>query len=191
MAKDQQSVTITLPGERPQSWNKAYAGQHWAKRKAEVERIRMAVRAAIDPDTCEVFTGPVDITVTAFFEKRPLDADNIPAKFYVDAIKGRFLADDDTRYVRSVRTVSALDPQRPRVVIEVSPEPQPTIYVEQPDGGSQRLGEVWNYEMTVTCPGGGYFMPADVAEACRHRCIDVRLTGKQAVRLMKRAVALA
>ena len=115
------SVTITLPGERPQSWNKAYAGQHWAKRKAEVERIRMAVRAVIDPETCKVFAGPVDITVTVFFDKRPFDADNVPAKFYVDACKGWILEDDDQHYVRSVRTVSLLDTQRPRVVIEVRP----------------------------------------------------------------------
>lgn len=116
-----EAVTLTLPGERPPSWNNAYAGQHWAKRKAEVERIRMAVRAEIDPDRCEPFAGPVDVTVTAFFASRPQDADNIPAKLYVDALKGWLLTDDDRRFVRSVRTVTGWDPDYPRVVIEVEP----------------------------------------------------------------------
>lgn len=158
------SVTITLPGERPQSWNKAYAGQHWAKRKAEVERIRMAVRAVIDPETCQVFAGQVDITVTVFFDKRPLDADNVPAKFYVDACKGWILEDDDQHHVRSVRTVSLLDPQQPRVVIDVRPV---EIYVT-PAGVFELLGMP------------PYGVPAEVVEASRHRCIDVEQTGKMA-----------
>ena len=158
------SVIITLPNERPQSWNKSYAGQHWAKRKAEVERIRMAVRAVIDPETCQVFAGQVDITVTVFFDKRPLDADNVPAKFYVDACKGWILEDDDQHHVRSVRTVSLLDPQQPRVVIEIRPV---EIY-HTPAGVFDLLGML------------PYGVPAEVVEASRHRCIEVEQTGRQA-----------
>ena len=124
------STTLTLPNERPQSWNKAYAGQHWTARKAEVERIRLAVRAEIDPETVEVFAGPVDVEITVFFADRPLDADNIPAKLYIDALKGWFIADDDRRFVRSVRTVTALDKASPRVVIRLAPAPPEPLRYE-------------------------------------------------------------
>lgn len=114
-------VQITLPGERPPSWNDSYAGQHWTKRQVVVERVRMAVRAAIDPDQCQPFTEPVEIAVTVYFASKPQDADNIPAKLYIDALKGWIIADDDGRYVRSVTTVTELDARRPRVVIDVRP----------------------------------------------------------------------
>lgn len=175
------SVVITLSGERPQSWNKTYAGQFWAKRKAEVERIRMAVRAEIDPETCEVFAGPVDITVTVFFDKRPLDADNVPAKFYVDACKGWILEDDDQHHVRSVTTVSLLDTQQPRVVIEIRP-------VQDGAGDFAGLyytpaGVAERYELQPA-PEGSRVLVAGV---------DVALERElgQAVRLLLQDVALA
>lgn len=115
------SVQITLPDERPPSWNDSYAGQHWTKRKAEADRVHMAVRAAIDPEQVEPFTDLVDVTVMVYFDRQPLDADNIPAKLYIDALKGWIIADDDGRYVRSVRTVTEVDRDAPRVVIVVSP----------------------------------------------------------------------
>ena len=115
------SITLTLPNERPQSWNKSYAGQHWTKRKDEVERVRLAVRKQIDPDTVEVFAGQVDVDVSVYFAGDPQDADNIPAKLYVDALKGWYIADDDRHHVRSVRTWTLVDKADPRVVIRISP----------------------------------------------------------------------
>jgi len=114
-------MQIILLGERPPSWNDSYAGQHWTKRQTVIERLRMAVRAAIDPDECQPFTEPVYITVTVFFASKPQDADNIPAKLYIDALKGWVIADDDGRYVRSVTTVTEFDASLPRVVIDVRP----------------------------------------------------------------------
>ena len=123
------TVTLNLPSERPLSWNKAYAGQHWTQRKAEVERIRLAVREQIDPDAVEPFAVPVDVTITVFFASRPLDADNIPGKLYIDALKGWLLVDDDQQHVLSVRTVTALDKAAPRVVIRIaSTAPEPAGY---------------------------------------------------------------
>ena len=68
----------------------------------------------------QMFDVLVDITITAYFDKRPLDASNICAKLYEDAIKGWLIVDDSPKYVRSVRTVSEIDKQRPRVEIEVA-----------------------------------------------------------------------
>jgi hypothetical protein len=114
-------VTLTLRGERPPSWNKAYAGQHWAARKAEADRIHQAIRACVDPGDCAPFTVPVDVTIYVYFANHPQDADNIPAKLYVDGLKGWWLTDDDRRFVRSVRTVAEVDKRHPRVVIEIVP----------------------------------------------------------------------
>lgn len=184
----EQAVTITLPGERPQSWNKAYAGQFWAKRKAEVERIRMAVRAEIDPETCEVFAGPVDITVTVFFASRPLDADNIPAKLYVDALKGWLLADDDTRHVRSVRTVTALDAANPRVVIEIEPVLEDAGLFFIPAGVAERFG-------LQPAPEGSRVLVAGVEEGIyvgpEDAIADFDRKLGQAARLMERFASLA
>ena len=112
-------MRLVLLSERPPSWNDSYAGQHWTKRQGVVERVRMAVRAAIDPEQVAPFTDPVDVTVTVYFASQPLDADNIPAKLYIDALKGWIIPDDDRRYVRSVTTVTEVDASRPRVVIDV------------------------------------------------------------------------
>jgi len=114
-----EGVCLVLPNERPPSWNKAYAGQHWTQRRNEVARIRLAVRAEIDPEQTTPFVVPVDVTVTVFFDRMPLDADNIPAKLYVDALRPWLLTDDDRRFVRSVRTVTEVDVKQPRVEIRI------------------------------------------------------------------------
>lgn len=114
------SVTITIPDEKPVSWNKFYAGRHWSNRKAEADRVHALVRAFIDPDS-EPFNCPVDITITAYFKGRVLDPDNICSKLYIDGLKGWIIADDNRRHVRGVRSVSEVDRKNPRLVIEVRP----------------------------------------------------------------------
>lgn len=113
-----QSVTLILEGERPISWNDFYSGKHWSVRKAEADRVHWLVRSAIDPDSA-AFQQPVAITVTGYFDKRPLDASNIAAKLYEDALKGWLIADDSWRHVYSVTTQTALDRTRPRVEIQI------------------------------------------------------------------------
>lgn len=111
--------TIILPGERPVSWNQFYAGQHWRARKAEVDRVHLAVRAVIDPEAEDWPPPPLDVTVRAYFDKRPLDADNVAAKLYIDGLIGWAFPDDSPEHVRSVRTVSLRDAASPRVEIEL------------------------------------------------------------------------
>lgn len=121
MTNANEPLAIVIDGERPKSWNKAYSGQHWTQRKAEADRVHQLVRAYFDPDEAQPFTVPVDIDLYVFFANRPLDADNIPAKLYIDALKGLLLVDDDRRFVRSVRTVTDVDKRHPRVTIMVTP----------------------------------------------------------------------
>jgi len=113
-------VTLILEDEQPMSWNKIYAGLHWSERKEEAARVHLAVRAALDPDL-PIFDKPVAITVTAYFKNKrfQLDASNIPAKIYEDGLIGWLIDDDSPQYVQSVTTVSLIDQNNPRVLIEI------------------------------------------------------------------------
>lgn len=115
-------MIITLPGERPISWNKLYAGTHWAKRKKAADEAHSLVHANIGA-WVKTFSVPVEITVTAWFKHRPLDADNICAKLYIDGLIGTVIHDDKPEFVRSVTTVSHIDKDRPRVEIEIRKAP--------------------------------------------------------------------
>ena len=114
------SATITLVGERPTSWNTFYAGRHWRVRYDEANRVHAVVRAAMTGNEVP-FTNPVTITVTALFDnkEKPIDADNIMAKLYIDGLKGWLIKDDNLTYVRSVTTRSSLCRDGAAVVITV------------------------------------------------------------------------
>jgi Holliday junction resolvase RusA-like endonuclease len=100
------------------SWNKMYAGSHWSKRMAEVMRVGFVIRSQLAGDE-QPYTVPVDITITAYFDSKPLDASNIAAKLYEDALKDWLLVDDTPAYVSSMTTASRMDKDNPRVEIEI------------------------------------------------------------------------
>lgn len=118
-------MKIVMPNERPVSWNKIYESRHWIFRKnlaSSVHRkvIRVLEEMGYRPlDKTKMFTKPVEIDVTAYFKNRPLDADNIGAKLYIDALKFICIMDDGPKYVRAVTTRSRVDSQNPRVEIEI------------------------------------------------------------------------
>ena len=109
-------MIIHLPGERAPSWNLFYSGQHWEKRRKLAARVREAVRSAMPTDT-RCFSRPVRITLVACYARQLVDPDNVCAKLYVDALKGRVLRDDDPSCVLSVTTISRRA-KRPSVTIE-------------------------------------------------------------------------
>jgi hypothetical protein len=111
-------VLIVLEGERPSSWNKYWSGMHWSKRSAEKDRVRMLVRAELDPNA-QMFAQPVEIRVRAFFKGNAQDCSNVCIKPYEDAIIGWLIEDDSPQYVTAVRVESHKDNKRPRVEIEV------------------------------------------------------------------------
>jgi hypothetical protein len=110
--------TIVLPGERPTSWNRYYSGAHWSKRRDEVDRVRQVVRAALTGDETP-YQFAVKIIITAYFDKHPLDCDNLAAKLYIDALKGWLILDDTMQCVKAVTTRSLIDKQNPRVEIAI------------------------------------------------------------------------
>lgn len=63
--------------------------------------------------------GVVEIEVVAFFNKYPLDADNICAKLYVDGMIGRVIGNDSYKFVLSVKTETRIDRDNPRMVITI------------------------------------------------------------------------
>ncbi len=115
------TIILVLPDERPLSWNLFYSGLHWGERQREKDRVRLIVRAAIDPDRVTLFTHPVAIRVDAYFSGRPQDASNICAKLYEDALIGWLIKDDSPQYVASMTTASHKDKDYPRVVITLTP----------------------------------------------------------------------
>ena len=117
------SKTLVLQGERPMSWNSFYSGGHWSKRDNEVKRVRVVVREVLTGDE-EPYQVPVDILVTGYFAEKPQDSDNICDKLYIDALKGRLLNDDDSRWVRIAASCSTVDKTNPRVEIRIT-EVQP------------------------------------------------------------------
>lgn len=100
------------------SWNKFYSGMHWSKRKAEADRVHLLVRSAIDPNW-PMFEAPVEIRITAYFDSRPTDASNICGKIFEDGLVGWLIKDDSPEYVKSFTTASRIDPDNPRVEIEI------------------------------------------------------------------------
>ena len=108
-------MILTIPNHRPVSWNRLYTQRHWSKRKALADEVHLLTLAAIPPDAVP-FDVPVTVTITAY-NRKPLDADNIALKLYVDGMKGRVLHDDDWRHVVAVLCRTELGD--PHVVIEI------------------------------------------------------------------------
>jgi Holliday junction resolvase RusA-like endonuclease len=109
-------VKLTIPNHRPISWNRLYTQRHWSKRKALADEAHLLTLAAIPGDVAP-YNVPVDITVTAY-NRKPLDADNIASKLYIDGLKGRLIEDDSPAYVHNVTTRSFKGD--PRVEIEIN-----------------------------------------------------------------------
>lgn len=113
-------VTLILEDEQPMGLNKLITRIHWDERREEVSRVKLMVRAALDPND-PVFDNPVAITVRVYFKNKrvQLDASNVPAKLYEDGLIGWLIKDDKPEFVRSMTTVSLIDRDNPRVEIEI------------------------------------------------------------------------
>lgn len=72
-------------------------------------------------DKSKIFDTRVDIIITAYFDKRPMDSDNIGAKLYIDPLKFIVITDDNPKYVRRVSVQSEMDRANPRLEIEILP----------------------------------------------------------------------
>lgn len=118
-------MKIVLPKERPISWNKFYTGTHYIVRKTKAADIHDLIgyslmEMGIKRNGKSFFEKRVDIRVTVFFDRSPFDSDNIPAKFYIDGLKGILLKEDNYERVRDVTTRSDIDEKNPRVEIEIT-----------------------------------------------------------------------
>lgn len=108
-------MKIVLQGHKPVSWNRI-ATLHYRKYQELRDEVMLLTMAATNPDTPPMLQ-PVWITITAYNSK-PLDADNVAAKLYIDALRKRgLLLDDDPRYVRGVELRSECGD--PRVEISI------------------------------------------------------------------------
>lgn len=115
-------LLLTLNNERAVGWNALYSGKmHWTDRASLVEYIHnlfIEHKAKYPLLGKKQLQKRVDINITAYFNKSPLDPDNIATKFYIDGLKGWLLIDDSTVYVRRVSAESKLDKEN-RIEIEI------------------------------------------------------------------------
>ena len=111
---------LVIPNHRAVSLNKIYSQTHWRARQALKSRVHDLVRAyvpAIDKRVCE---RRVDVEITAYFRGgRIRDSDNIAAKLYIDGLRGIFLEDDDTRFVRKVTVEAVIKAKEDQVIIKL------------------------------------------------------------------------
>lgn len=112
-------MKIILTNERPLGWNK-FLRLHWTDKNEEVKRVKWLVYAAVVTKKAPLLKKRVDIVVTAYFDKKPLDASNICDKLYEDGLIGKVIVDDRPKYVRSMKTVSEIDKLNPRVEIDIT-----------------------------------------------------------------------
>ena len=112
-------MKIVIKNERPISWNEFYSAGHWRKRQQYAKYVHDLVRYH-KPRVIEKLSYPVSIKMTVYFDKRPLDADNICAKIFIDGLKGWLLEDDNPKYVLSVETESRVDKKNPRIEIDIA-----------------------------------------------------------------------
>lgn len=108
-------MKIILPNERPMSWNIFYSGKHWRTRHEEALRVHGLVKYSTLNKTR--LKRPCNITITAYFDKSPLDADNINCKLYIDGLKEKVIVDDNPKWVDSITAKSRVDKDNPRVEI--------------------------------------------------------------------------
>lgn len=115
-------IKLVLHNERPVSWNKFYAGKHWTVRKMYADEKHLVVSQAIKKQIKKpiMFKKPVVIKVDSYFDKYPMDSDNVCIKLYIDELKGIFIKDDTHRYVRGSASFVAIDRKNPRVEITMT-----------------------------------------------------------------------
>ena len=96
----------------------SFFGLHWKLQNDEAQRVHQLVKYHIKPEHY-LFKKKVDISITTYFKKRPLDSDNTSAKLYVDGLKGRVIENDSPKYVGFVSTKSMVDKSDPRMKIQI------------------------------------------------------------------------
>lgn len=103
-------MIITIVGRSP-SWNAICNQNSFWRRKVIVDGIHARVFDALIEQKIpkHLFLHKVNINVTAYCKLRPFDSDNIPAKFYLDPLKGWLFKNDGIQYVGQVRTESKID----------------------------------------------------------------------------------
>lgn len=116
-------MKIILPGEYPVSWNKFYAGSHWTYRRILAEDIHQKVVIALFQMGITSSTPPLDyrvnIKIIAYYKTTHIDSDNIPAKIYIDGLKGIVIKDDSPVYVGAVTVRSQRTTGKQRVEISI------------------------------------------------------------------------
>ena len=116
------SITITLPGITPISWNKFYRS-HWAKQAQIKKEFEKFIWAYTPNKVRNLRIKNAHVEVWAYFKSNKrgskfywIDADNLCGKPILDGIQGT-IVDDDPKHIHGVSFHSRLDPENPRTEI--------------------------------------------------------------------------
>ena len=119
---------IVIPRHRPMSWNLVWNGKvqkferaKYAKQVRHDVHVRWLEQRNSDENRAVVeLVPPLVVVVTAYFDKNPLDTDNVLAKSLIDGLKqAKIIEDDNMKFVGKVLTDAKLDPENPRTEIEL------------------------------------------------------------------------
>ena len=114
-------MKFTIPIVEKVSANKIYSGVHWAVRKKIADKYHKIIQEK-EELLGMTYTPPQNITMTFYFENRPLDCSNcfFMAKMIEDGmVKAKLLQDDSPMYVESIMILSKADKENPRIEVEL------------------------------------------------------------------------
>lgn len=101
-------IKIELQLPEKISANKAYAGQHWTKRKKQADLFHQSLLEF--KNKFEIEEYPITIGFLFYFKGRLLDVDNCfyMSKLLIDGLRGiKLLKDDTPKYINEISIISA------------------------------------------------------------------------------------
>ena len=109
-------MLITIPDHQCPTMNTLYEQKHWRTRGKMAKGVHELV-GAYAPRLEQPLNEQVHISICAY-RKRLIDADNVPAKLYIDGLRyAGVLQDDSKDYVDAVTT--SCEKGEPRVEISI------------------------------------------------------------------------
>lgn len=112
---------LVIPEANPVSYN-GLLRRHYRVVTEAIDAVRVEIMVCLHELAVypEPFSRPVHITITSYKPPQPLDADNVPAKLYVDALRAAgVLVNDNPKYVDGVTTYGRVDRDYPRIEITI------------------------------------------------------------------------
>ena len=132
---------IVLCGERPETWNKFWAGVHWQERRRYKSAAKYAIVELLPADV-RPFKRKVRVAYRIYYSSRPQDWSNACIKPYEDALIGHLIKDDNPDFIVGGTIESHVDRENPRIEIFIADESHwwYKLMVNNPPGKADNQG---------------------------------------------------